>query len=178
MMQLTQPRPSIWKPIATAFLSLATLLPLVGCSQVITEEYEATAVTTYVWQVQYTTDPQKTQGARIERFASTSLTNRNGFRPDNAVTGPDDQGLWWPDLPPRPTVDEMEARQQSPETIGTPEIIKRVDFTLTYQADGTVETLPTDYSVYRQAVQAHSSARPLELTLGVGDASVEKADMR
>ena len=160
-----------------AGLSLSSLLT--GCTNLLTNDYEATAVTTYTWHVEYVTDQNKVNGSRIEKFESTSLVNRNGIMPEEAVTGPDDRGLWWPALPPRPTVDELEARQaDSQEMIGSPEINKRVDYTLTYQAEGDVVTSPTDYSVYRAAVRAYRDERPLELTLGINDASVEKAEVR
>lgn len=160
-----------------AGLSLSSLMT--GCTNLLIDDYEATAVTTYTWQVEYVTDPNKVHGSRIETFESTSLVNRNGIMPEGAVTGPDDRGLWWPALPPRPTVDDLEARQRdSQETIGNTEINKSVDYTLTYQAEGETVTLPTDYSVYRSAVRAYRDERPLELTLGINDASVEKAEVR
>ncbi|MGB3491561.1 MAG: hypothetical protein WBA57_02450 [Elainellaceae cyanobacterium] len=149
-----------------------------GCTTVLTDDYEATAVTTYIWLVEYVTDQNKVHGTRIERFGSASLVNTNGVMPELAVTGPDDRGLWWPALPPRPTVDELEDQQRSSETIGDMEINKRVEYSLTYQADGEAVTRPADYSVYRAAVRALRDDRPLELTLGVGDATVEKADIR
>lgn len=37
-------------------------------------------------------------------------------------------------------------------------------------------TLPTNYDVYRQVVKAYPQITPLELTLGVNDNSVEKAE--
>ncbi|MEM7770607.1 MAG: hypothetical protein AAGA75_26030 [Cyanobacteria bacterium P01_E01_bin.6] len=158
-------------------LSLSSFLT--GCTTLLTNDYEATAVTTYTWHVEYVTDQNKVNGSRIEKFESTSLVNYNGLMPEEAVTGPDDRGLWWPALPPRPTVDDLEARQAtSDETIGSPEINKRVDYTLSYQADGSSVTLPAEYSVYRAAVRAHRDDRPLELTLGINDASVEKAEVR
>lgn len=38
------------------------------------------------------------------------------------------------------------------------------------------QTLPTNYDVYRQVVKAYPQGTPLELTLGVNDNSVEKAE--
>ncbi|MEB3210999.1 MAG: hypothetical protein VKL39_06570, partial [Leptolyngbyaceae bacterium] len=173
---------SKFRPVRT-LISLATGLSLSGlltsCTTLLTNDYEATAVTTYTWHVEYVTDPNKVNGSRIEKFESTSLVNVNGIMPEQAVTGPDDQGLWWPALPPRPTVDELEAGQaDSQETIGTPELNKSVDYSLTYQSEGQTITLPADYSVYRAAVRGHRDDRPLELTLGVNDGSVEKAEVR
>lgn len=155
----------------------ASALTLTGCDTVTTNQYEATAQVTYVWQVQYAVNLGGDRPPRLERFASTSLSNRNGDRPDQAVTGPDDRGLWWPALPSRPTVDEMEQRQRSSdEQISTPELLKNVDYMLTYSAPGQTRTLPTNYQVYRQAVRAHADQRPLTLTLGVNNNSVQKAE--
>jgi hypothetical protein len=144
-----------------------------GCTTVATEQFEATALTTYTWRVEYTTDPGDRRRTRTEEFASTSLLNQNGERPDEAVTGPDDQGLWWGELPPRPTVEEMEERKRSLEQIGTPELLKTVEYSLTYTAEGQTRTLPTDHSVYRKAVRAYQDGQALEVLLGVGDATVE-----
>ncbi len=163
---------------AVTIVTLVVTVPLAGCNTVLTQAYDAEAVTTYTWQVEYVIDPNKTQGRRLETFASTSLVNRNGVIPSGAVTGPDDQGLWWPALPPRPTVDDLEETQRSRETTGTPELRKSVIYAITYQANGETVTRPTDYSVYRQAVKAYADQRPLELTLGLGDVTVEKAEPR
>ena len=40
----------------------------------------------------------------------------------------------------------------------------------------TLSTLPTNYEVYRQVLKAYAQKTPLELTLGVNDNSVEKAE--
>jgi len=173
---MTLTRNRLFNPLLLS-LSLSGLLS--GCTTLLTNDYEATAVTTYTWHVEYVTDQNKVNGSRIEKFESTSLVNINGVMPERAVTGPDDRGLWWPALPPRPTVDALEAEQaDSRETIGSPELNKRVDYTLTYQSEGQTVTLPADYSVYRAAVRGYEGDRPLELTLGVNDGSVEKAELR
>ncbi|MBD2055910.1 hypothetical protein H6F88_07740 [Oculatella sp. FACHB-28] len=144
-----------------------------SCTTVATTQYEATALTTYTWRVEYTTDPSDRRRTRTEEFASTSLLNQNGEQADGAVTGPDDQGLWWPELPPRPTAEELEGRKRSLEQIGTPELLKTVEYSLTYTTDGQTRTLPTDHSVYRKAVRARQDGHSLEVLLGVGDATVE-----
>ena len=164
----------------------AALLVVSSCTQVSTNAYEATAdfeaiaATTYTWQVEY--EPRVGQDRpndrRLEQFESASLTTRNGIRPDAAGSGPDSKGLWWPVLPPEPTVDEIEARQQPGEIAGSPEVIKAVDYTLTFDQAGESKTLPTDYDVYRQAVKAFERDRPLALTLGPQDASVLKAEIQ
>lgn len=40
----------------------------------------------------------------------------------------------------------------------------------------TQNTLPTNYDFYRQVVKAYPQKTPLQLTLGINDDSVEKAE--
>lgn len=157
-------------------IAVLTALSLIGCSTLTVNEYEATALTTYTWQVKYAIDLANEPSPRFETFATTSLLNRNGLKPSGAVTGPDDQGLWWAALPPRPTVDEVEQRKKPQEQASKPELLKAVDYKLTYAEKGQEKTLPTNYSVYREVVNAKRSQTPLQLTLGVGENSVEKAE--
>ncbi|MEM9927335.1 MAG: hypothetical protein AAF915_26940 [Cyanobacteria bacterium P01_D01_bin.50] len=149
---------------------------IAGCTNVTTSQYEATALTTYTWQVEYANNLNSEPSPRLEEFATTSLLNRNGLKPPGAVTGPDDRGLWWPALPPRPTVDEVEERQGSEQEASRPELLKSVKYKLIYSEGTQQRTLPTNYDVYRQVVKAYPEGRSLELTLGVGDNSVEKAE--
>lgn len=155
-------------------VSLATMLT--SCDRVTTEQYEATAETTITWQVKYFTSPNQKRSPRFEEFASTSLINRNGEKPPGAVIGPDEKGLWWPDLPPRPSLDEVEQRQKLGETPGRPELLRTVNYQITYQQDGQTVTLPTNYHVYRQVARVHPKRPPLALTLGINNASVTKAE--
>ena len=164
------------KQRAPILFSLIISAVMTGCSNVTTSQYEATALTTYTWQVKYANNLTTEPSPRLEEFATTSLLNRNGLKPSGAVTGPDDQGLWWAALPPRPTVDEVEQRQGSELEASKPELLKSVKYEFIY-SDGTQQkTLPTNYDVYRQVVKAYPQQTPLELTLGVGDNSVEKAE--
>ncbi len=150
---------------------------LAGCSTVTTTDYEATARTTYTWQVEYFVNQSNDNLTYFETFASTSLINRNGIKPKNAVTGPDDKGLWWAALPPRPTVEEIEQRQKFLQKPGTPQLIKSVIYQLNYTVGNTVQTLPTNYQVYRQAVKAYAQKAGLQLTLGIKNNTVEKAQL-
>lgn len=153
------------------------MLALSGCTTVIRDRYEATALTRYTWLVEYGVDPTGGRNRRFEEFASTSLLNRNGEKPTGAVTGPDDRGLWWGALPPRPTVDDLEARQKPLERIGTPQLIKKVDYHVQFEYRGEQVKLPTNYDVYRQVVLALRVPAPLQFTLGPGDRSVENAEL-
>ncbi|MGF1538160.1 MAG: hypothetical protein ACFB4J_16985 [Elainellaceae cyanobacterium] len=159
-------------------IAVAALM-ILGCEQQLSNDYQSTATTEYVWKVEYVGDSDRPTDTRVELFeeTATSLENVNGQMPPAAVTGPDDKGLWWPALPPRPTVDDLEARQQRRERIGTPELLKRVDYTITYWNDGGQRTVPTNYSVYRQVVKATEAGRPLELTVAA-NGSVTKAELR
>ncbi|WP_199299855.1 hypothetical protein [Trichocoleus sp. FACHB-262] len=153
-------------------------IALAGCETLTTSQYEATARTTYTWRVEYSTNPGRDQATRTEAFAATSLLNRNGNRPEGAVTGPDDRGLWWPALPPRPTVDKMEQRQRTYEKISTPQILKTVEYEITYQSGDRATTASTNHDVYRTVVKALPNNTSLELTLGVDERSVTKAEPR
>ena len=91
-------------PVVSALLvSVATF----SCTQVETAEattdFEASATTTYTWQVEYNprnVNHDRPNDRRLERFESTSVTSRNGIRPEAEGSGPDSSGLWWPVLPP------------------------------------------------------------------------------
>jgi hypothetical protein len=166
-------------PIGQVVLIVAGIfsaIALTSCSTVTADQYEATARTTYTWQVKYSIDPSSDKLPRFETFTSTNVLNRNGLKPEEAVTGPDDRGLWWPALPPRPTVDEVEQRQRPQEKASTPELLKAVEYQLTYKVGDKQRTLPTNYQVYRQVVKTYPQRTPLQLTLGVNDNSVEKAE--
>lgn len=94
-------------------MTALTALTLNSCSTAKTEQYEATALTSYTWQVKYANDLTSQPQPRIEIFATTSMLNRNGLKPPGAVVGPDDQGLWWPTLPPRPSVEQVEQHKKT-----------------------------------------------------------------
>lgn len=166
-------------PWRLALLGLGLSLGLASCRQVVVSEYEADAVTTYTWKVEYRDrNTDRPRDTRVETFHSAFLINRNGQPLAETAREPDEKGLWWPDLPPQPTVDELEARQQDNERISAPELVKSVDYTLEFPLEGETVTLPTRYSVYRTAVQAHEAGRSLALTLGGNNDFVTKAEMQ
>lgn len=149
-------------------------ITLTSCS-VTTDQYEATQ-TTYTWQVKHSLNSTSDKLPRFETFASTSLLNRNGLKPEGAVTEPDEWGLWWTALPPRPTVD-VEQRQRPQEKATTPELLKAVEYQISFELGNEKRTLLTNHQVYRQVVKAYPQRIPLQLTLGVNDNSVEKAEL-
>jgi hypothetical protein len=164
--------------VGTGFMALG----IASCNQltVAVASYDATATVSYTWQATYTPAgvfPDRSSDTRIEKFTSTSLVNHNGTRPGDAVTGPDEQGLWWPALPPKPSVDDLEARLQKDEQASSPELVTSVDYALTFEQGGETVTLPTNYEVYRQAVKAYPNQQALQLTLGPNDASVVNATL-
>jgi hypothetical protein len=165
------------KPILAALAGLA--LSLTSCDEQTTSQYDVTATVSYVWQVEYNANPDKTNQIRREKFASASLVNQNGERPGEAVTGPDDKGLWYPAVPPRPTVDELEARQKnSDERRSEPELLKRAEYTITYETEGQTIIAPTNYDVHRTVVKVLPDQPPLELTLGMDDKFVQQVRVK
>ena len=170
--------------LVVAFMTAAIA---VSCTQVntsaneATADFEATATTTYTWQVEYvprSVTQDRPNDRRLEKFGSATVVNSNGIRPEAAGSGPDNKGLWWPVLPPEPTVDDIEDRQRKGETPRKPEVIKSVDYQITFNQAGETKTLPTGYDVYRQAVKAFEKERSLALTLGPKDNSVIQADVQ
>lgn len=147
-----------------------------SCRTVATDKYEATAQTTLTWQVKYSINLTNDNNPRFEEFASTSLISRNGEKSKDAVIGPDEKGLWWPKLPPRPSIDQVEQRSKPQEQASRPELLQTVKYQISFQQDGQTVTLPTNYDVYRQVARTYRSRKPLQLTLGIGDHSVEKAE--
>lgn len=174
--ELTLPRRrgQMFSRLAVVLMTAA----LTGCNTVTTNQYEATALVSLTWQVKYSLNLATDKNPRIEKFVSTSLLNRNGVKPQGAVIGPDEHNLWWPTLPPQPTAIEIEQRKRSNEQASTPEMLRNVKYQLSYSVNNQAVTLPTNYDVYREAVNAHASQRPLQLTLGVNNSSVQKAEPR
>lgn len=164
------------RQIFSLWASVCMAVGLSGCDTATTNQYEATAQTTLTWQVQYSINPVTDKHPRFEEFASNSLLNRNGLKPEGAVIGPDEKGLWWPALPPRPSIDQVEQRLKPQEQASKPELLRTVKYRINYNQDGQTVTLPTNYDVYRQVARAYPSQKPLRLTLGLNNASVTKAE--
>ncbi|PSN11466.1 hypothetical protein C7271_24600 [filamentous cyanobacterium CCP5] len=168
------------RPVLTglvgAFVTTACAHLPVGDS-ITTSTYEATATVTYTWQVEYTEQSDRPNDTRRETFTSTSLVNRNGLEPDRAATGPDDQGLYWPALPPRPTATELRASQEKAgnQRSRGPQLIKDVDYAITFDHNNRRQTLPTNADVYWEAIQAYDQGQDLELTYGPNQAAIAAA---
>ncbi len=130
----------------------------------------ATAQATYTWQVAVNRDRDRASDLRQEQFAQTHLSTVNGEQPPGAVTGPDDNRVWWPALPPRPTADEIDARLKSLERSEPPALQRRVDYRLRCAAG----ELTTDAQTYRRAARTFSDGRALSVSYSLG--RVLKAD--
>ncbi len=157
--------------LATAALGLAIALNSCGTQQ--SDQYEATATSKMTWVVNYSNDPSGDKRPKIEEFESVSLVNRNGEKPDGAVYQ-DDKGIWWPKEPPKPTLDEIEAKKRPTDKIGNPERLREVEYRVKFDQDGERLNLPTNYDVYRQVVKAYPDT-PLTFTMGLNNGSVTKA---
>ena len=178
----------VWMKAALPVISaMVVSVGAVGCTQVNTNateassDFEAAAATTYAWQVEYVprgVSADRPNDRRLEQFESTQVVNINGVRPEAAGSGPDEKGLWWPVLPPKPSVDDIEDRLRPGETARPAEVIKSVDYKLTFNQAGETKTLPTNYDVYRQAVKASEKERPLKVTLGPQDESAIAAEVQ
>ncbi len=161
--------------LTTAALSLAIALNSCGTSESGAGQYEATARATYTWRVNYANDPTEDKRGRYEEFESTSLVNVNGEKPEGAVLQDDNTGIWWPKLPPKPSIDEIEAKKKQPgEKIGRLELGQNVEYRVKFNQEGERLNLPTNYSVYRQVAKAYPDT-PLRFTMGVNNGSVTKA---
>lgn len=157
-------------------LSFCLVLALPSCGTRATDTYQATAQTILTWQVNYLNSPVDDKRGRFVEFDSVSLANINGVKPEGAVYQ-DDKELWWAKNPPKPTLDEIEAKQKtSYEKAEKPELLRQVKYYITYQENGQSITLPTNYAVYRQVVKAYPQKIPLRLTMGINNGSVEKAE--
>lgn len=168
----------LWHPRRFLILtSVLITLTLASCTTVTTDQYEAIAQTTLTWQVRYSIRPVDDKNPRFEEFASNSLVNRNGEKPKGGVIGPDEKGLWWPTLPPRPSIDDVEQRAKPQEKASKPELLRTVNYQITYQQGEQTVTLPTNYAVYRQVARAYPYRRPLQLTLGSNQDFVLKAEL-
>lgn len=157
-------------------LPVAAIVWTTGCTPVNTADYSATAKTTYTWRVEYDNGNDRVPG-RIEDFGSTALITYNGVKPEGAVTGPDEQGLYWPALPPKPSIDEVEKRNTAyNEEPQAPLLHKEVTYEITYNREGQTVTVPTNFDVYRTIVKNAKDQKPLKFILGVDDQRVEKAE--
>ncbi len=139
-----------WLAISAAFLTLTSctgengLIPQTRCKSAI-------ATATQTWEVNYyiskTSGDMNTQ--RTYLFQSNTITNLNGERPVNAVSG-DDNGIWWAALPARPVADEVDQHRETQERNDPPMLQRSVDYQLRCESG----TLLTDAQTYREVSRA------------------------
>ncbi|NJR47175.1 MAG: hypothetical protein HC775_16250 [Hyellaceae cyanobacterium CSU_1_1] len=161
--------------LATVSLGLAIAINSCGTSQSGAGQYEATAKATYTWRVRYTNAPTDDKRGHYEEFESTSLTTVNGQKPEGAVMKENEKDVWWPKLPPKPSVDEIESgKKNSAEKIGKLELGQNIEYRVKFDKDGEKLNLPTNYNVYRQVSKSYPDI-PLDFTMGINNGSVTKA---
>lgn len=144
----------------------AVIVMLAGCAETgivrKTRCQTAIAEATQTWQIEYYIS--KTSGGindtRVLPFQSNTLTNINGEKPPNAVSGPDDNGVWWAALPPRPTADEADQYRQSGERQDSPLLQRSVKYQLRCE-DGL---LLTDAQTYREASRALRARQAVQVS--------------
>ena len=116
--------------------SMLALLGFVGLTSCTTPQGDlvsdttcsaTTALANYGWEVAYFPERFRNEvnRHRFETFASAELLNRNGAQPEGEVIGPDDAGVWWPLLPPRPTADEVDERRDDDFRYNDPPQLQR-----------------------------------------------------
>ena len=127
----------------------------------------AIARANYRWRVDYEFNKTSSNSRvtdRFEFFASSQLVNINGEEPPDAETGPDENGIWWPALPPRPTPELINERRDRLETHGAPLLLRTVDYFLQCE----VGNLSTDRRTYHLASNALSDGATLSATYSLG----------
>jgi hypothetical protein len=126
-----------------------------------------TALATYGWEVAYFPERFRNEvnRHRMEVFAQAELLNRNGEKPAGEVIGPDNQGVWWPLLPSRPTADEVDDRRDDDFRYNNPPLLQRsVRYSLECE-DGKFAV--TD-DQYRQVGRALQEGKTVQARYGLG----------
>ena len=151
-----KPRILLWFAISITFLTLTSctreneLIPQTRCKSAI-------AIATQTWEVDYYISKASggSNAQRTHSFQSNTLTNLNGEKPVNAASGPDDNGIWWAALPPRPTADEVDQHRDIQERNDPPMLQRSVE----YQLQCEERTLLTDALMYREVSRAVRSGQ-------------------
>ncbi|MEM9567919.1 MAG: hypothetical protein AAF974_06385, partial [Cyanobacteria bacterium P01_E01_bin.34] len=86
----------------------------------------------YRWRVDYS--PSRSTSSRIQErsefFDGNELINRNREEPAGAVSGPDGDGVWWPALPQRPSLETIDNAADRLEDSSEPTLVRTVDYFL------------------------------------------------
>jgi len=97
---------------------------------------------------------------RVQSFQSNTLTNLNGEKPINAASGPDNEGIWWLSLPPRPTADEVDQYRDIQERNDPPMLQRSVEYRLRCESG----MLLTDALLYREVSRAIRTDQAVQVT--------------
>ena len=132
----------------------------------VTQCEAAVARATYRWQVTFSPRGTSRDGIdeRREMFGESTLITRNGEAPLRSATGPDENGVWWPELPERPSAREMEARAETLETHSNPVLVRSVDYFLQCDAGD----LETDRRTYRRTAETFQAGETLQVSHSLG----------
>ena len=126
----------------------------------------AIARASYRWRVDYS--PSRSTSSRIQErsefFEGSELINRNREQPEGAVSGPDGDGIWWPALPPRPSLEAIDNAAERLEDSSDPTLVRKVDYFL--QCDEG--DLSTDRRTYRRTSTEFRSGNTVEVSYGLG----------
>lgn len=154
-----------WVTVGWALVSLSSCTTegeLVGETQCT----EAIARATQAWRVNYYSDRTRLNpnNQRLVEFGSAKLVTRNGkVEPPKSGTNPiepgtQQNGVWYPIVPPQPTAREMAESRQRGERIGSPELYRAVKYTLVCGA-GELEAGADTYQAALAQIQAEQQVR-------------------
>jgi len=126
---------------------------------------EAIARATQAWRVNYYSDRtrQNPNNQRLVEFDSAELITRNGKVSPNPSAKPiepgtQENGVWYPPVPPQPTASELAESRQTGERIGSPELYRAVKYTLVCNA-GELEAGAGTYQAALKQIQAEQRVR-------------------
>ncbi len=150
-----------WAALSAICLTLSSctgknsLIPKTRC-------HTAVAIATQTWEVEYYIN--KTSGGlntqRIQAFQGNTITNTNGEKPTDAVSGPDDNGIWWGAIPPRPSADEVDQQRQSQEHNDPPMLQRSGEYQLRCEKG----MLFTDAPTYREAARSIRAGQAVQVS--------------
>ncbi len=133
---------------------------------------EAIARATQAWRVNYYSDRTRLNpnNQRLVEFGSAKLVTRNGkvelpkssAKPVEA--GAQQNGVWYPIVPPQPTATELAESRQRGERIGSPELYRAVKYTLVCDA-GELEAGADTYQTALAQIQAE---QPIRVSYAMG----------
>ncbi len=147
------------------------VVTLIGCTpkgDLVGETHcrAAIARATQSWRVTYFS--QRTHmnpdNVRIEEFAKAELLNRNGEKPSQPASGPNEYGVWFPPVPPQPSEGELTKIRQSGERFDSPELHREVKYTLV--CDGG--ELAADGNIYRDAANVIQAGQVIQVSYSLG----------